>query len=318
MNGVQVRIGARPSAFGVRRIRSFVLCRKAFFAGAVLLAVAQTGGVSAEAQEGVVYRPKLAVPETLQPFLKHLESGNDAFPAERQARELEARLLELAESLRGGPDRAAKIAGLLLHKEFRGGRLLPASESATTDAPLELRRSNAPSSGPSLDSRAFASELRRLVEDLREVTVTELLITSIDTAAEGPSPLLRTDVRYDIVGIGLKTWRVEHVGVWKMSWRKDSSGWQVAEWTTASHLTSRARSPIFTEVTAAVLGSNDSFGRQLSTRSRRVDGHVRFGADTRFERPSWCIGWRCRWRRAGRSLRCTTCRPPQSSLPGPG
>ena len=69
-----------------------------------LLAVAQTGGVSAEAQEGVVYRPKLAVPETLQPFLKHLESGNDAFPAERQARELEARLLELADSLRGGPD----------------------------------------------------------------------------------------------------------------------------------------------------------------------------------------------------------------------
>ena len=110
MNGVQVRIGARPSAFGVRRIRSFVLCRTAFLAGAVLVAIAQTGGVSAEAQEGVVYRPKLAVPETLQPFLKHLESGNDAFPAERQARELEARLLELADSLRGGPDRAAKIA----------------------------------------------------------------------------------------------------------------------------------------------------------------------------------------------------------------
>ena len=94
--------------------------------------------MSAQAQEGVVYRPKLAVPETLQPFLKHLEPGNDAFPAERQATELEARLLELGDSLRAGRIERREIAGLLLHKEFRGGRLLPASERAD----CVMRRSN--------------------------------------------------------------------------------------------------------------------------------------------------------------------------------
>src|SRR6476661_4944575 len=41
------------------------------------------------------YRPKLAVPEAMQPFLKYLEPGEDAFPLERQAKELEARLREL-------------------------------------------------------------------------------------------------------------------------------------------------------------------------------------------------------------------------------
>src|SRR6202008_4643536 len=35
-------------------------------------------------------------------------------------------------------------------------------------------------------------------------------------------------------------------------------------WTAASHLVSRARHPIFTEVTEAALGGNDSFRRQLS------------------------------------------------------
>ena len=63
----------------------------------------------------------------------------------------------------------------------------------------------------------------------------------------------------------MKTWRVEHVGVWKnelaegflgMAGRRMDDGF-------ASH--QPRRSPIFTEVTAAVLGSNDSFGRQLST-----------------------------------------------------
>ena len=41
------------------------------------------------------YRPKLAVPETLQPFLKQLEPGSDSFPEEREAAELGARLAEL-------------------------------------------------------------------------------------------------------------------------------------------------------------------------------------------------------------------------------
>src|SRR6185436_3513725 len=128
----------------------------------------------------------------------------------------------------------------------------------------ELTRSKPSPSDLSLDSRGFASELRRLAEDLREVTVTEFLITSIESSAGDPL-LLRTDVRYDIVGTGSKAWRVEHVGVWKMSWRRDDSGWQIAAWTTATNLTSRARRPIFTEVTSAVLGGNDSFRLQLNT-----------------------------------------------------
>jgi hypothetical protein len=53
--------------------------------------------------ERAVYRPKLAVPETLEPFLKHLEAGTDAFPAEREALQLEARLAEFGDSLRASP-----------------------------------------------------------------------------------------------------------------------------------------------------------------------------------------------------------------------
>ncbi len=183
---------------------------------------ARAGGSAATPQENL-YRPKLAVPETLQPFLKHLDAGNDQFPAERQATELEARLREFGEALRAGPDRAARVVEQLLHQDFRGGRIGAETATAAGDGPLELTRPGSPSE-PTLDARAFASALRLLIADLREVTVTEFLITSVDSIGAGTSPLLRTDVRYDIVGTGVKSWRVEHVGVWKMSWRQDNVG----------------------------------------------------------------------------------------------
>jgi tetratricopeptide (TPR) repeat protein len=246
--------------------------RNALFVASLLAALAAGGGtarVAAErtaTQDTVTYRPKLAVPETMEPFLKHLETGSDAFPLERQAKELEARLRELGDSLRASPIRAASVAEWLLDPDFHGGRLLPVEKTASDGEALEVSRAKALPRDLSLDSRSFGAELRRLIEDLREVTVAEFLITSIESeGAAGESALVRTDVRYDIVGRGTKAWGVEHVGVWQMSWRRGASGWRVVEWTAASQLVSRAKSPIFTEITEAALGSTDSFQRQLST-----------------------------------------------------
>ena len=232
----------------------------------LLAALVLVGGdvraTAAGAPEPATYRPRLAVPETVEPFLKHLEPGRDAFTAEREASELAERLGELGRSLRDGD--AGNVAGWLLAADFHGGRLIPVEETASAgEPPFEVRRANALPQDPSLDSRSFGAELCRFVEDLREVSVAEFQITSID--APSASGLVPTAVRYDIVGSGKRDWRVEHVGVWQMSWRKGASGWQVVEWTAESHVTSRARSPIFAEVTEAVLGANDSFRRQLST-----------------------------------------------------
>jgi len=51
------------------------------------------------------YRPQLAVPDSMQPFLKRLDPANDdGFPLERQAKELDARLKELSDAFRANPD----------------------------------------------------------------------------------------------------------------------------------------------------------------------------------------------------------------------
>ncbi len=236
----------------------------------VLLAVAAAGVGVLAAQDraksevvGDMYRPALARPEFMEPFLEHLEPGTDAFPQERDAAELAARLRELGDRLRSGTDRAGEIAGWLLAPDVRGGRLLDAGgDGATAGATFEVRRARALSDALPLDPRAFAAELRRLVQDLREISVAEFLITSLQPAESG---LLDTQIRYDIVGAGRDAWRVEHVGAWRIKWRRAGSEWRVVQWTASSHVTSRAKSAVFTEVTGGALGRNESFTRQLRT-----------------------------------------------------
>ncbi|HET9834492.1 MAG TPA: FG-GAP-like repeat-containing protein [Vicinamibacterales bacterium] len=221
---------------------------------------------TAQVEQTADYRPALAVSETLAPFLKQLEPGNDEFPLERQAKELELNLRELSEALRaGGPAASAAVRRLLVDSDFRGAPLWSTDEAGDGQAPLEVRRSKNLPRDTTLDARAFGAELRRLLGEFRDITVAEFLITSIEPeGATDPPANLRTTVRYDIVGGGTKAYRVEHVGEWDVNWRRRASGWQISRWTAMSHLASRARQPVFTEITDAALGRIDSFRRQLT------------------------------------------------------
>ena len=229
-----------------------------------LLSLAVVAG-RAQVEQRADDRPEIAVSEVVKPFLAQLEPGSDGFALERQAKELEARLRELSDALRGGSSRATGIVTRLLDSDFHGTRLLPVDDVADGQAPLEVTRAKDLSGAATLDARAFEAELQRLVGEFRDITVAEFLLTSIEPEGSAdPSSSLRTTVRYDIVGNGTKAYRGEHVGEWDIGWRRRASGWQVVRWTATSHVVSRARRPIFTEITDAALGRVDSFRRQLA------------------------------------------------------
>ena len=208
--------------------------------------------------------PPLAIPDTVRPFLEQVQAGKDAFPLEGQGTELEARLRELSAGFRAGNARMGTVLTSLLGQGFRGARLSPPDEPAGGEAPLQVQRASTLPGDETLDARAFGGEIQRLTRDLRDVTVAELLITSI--VADGtdvPPSRLRTTVRYDLVGSGTAMHRVEHVGEWQIGWQRSGSGWQIFHWTALSHVVSRAKRPVFSEITDAALGGNESFRRQL-------------------------------------------------------
>ncbi len=247
------------------------LGRRVALLGAVFLAGGEAGRVSwlgaavqAKPAEPPAYRPQLATPEVLEPFLGQLPPGHDSFPDEREAQELQARLLSLSAALKEKPDRPAPLERGFLAGTFRAGLLLPTGEMAKAPSrSLEVSRAQALPQDLVFDARSFAAEWRRLVAAFREITVAEFLVTSIQV--DRGTGLATTDVRYDIVGPGKGAARVQAVGLWRMTWRRETPGWQVTQWSATSHVQSRAAAPVFTEVTAAALGGNDSFRRQLNT-----------------------------------------------------
>jgi len=242
---------------------------------ALFLAPALLAATGSSTESPSVYRPKLRTPEALEPFLPYVTPGGDSFPEEKEAAELAARLAELGTRLRQDPRRATEVPAFLLAPEFRGGRLRPIVETEVDRSPA-LRISRGATIAPELrmDARAFAEELRTLVGGFRTVAVAEFLITAIE--ADREKGLASTDVRYDLVGPGLDAWRVERSGSWRLRWRRGADGWRVIEWSATADLESRASSPVFTEVTAAALGANDSFRTQLATSldawSATIDG----------------------------------------------
>jgi Tfp pilus assembly protein PilF/peroxiredoxin len=209
------------------------------------------------------YRPERRVPPSLEPVLRYLHAGTDAFPEEKDAEELAERLAELGRLLRGR--RVAEAAEILLTPDFRGSRLAPAEEAQVTRSPaFEVFRARAMAQGLERDRHEFGQDLEGLVAGMDEVRVAEFLITSI-VVQEEPPARARTEVRFDLVGSAKETWRFQRTGHWRIDWRREPDGaWRILSWTALDQSRSRAKAPVFTEVTEAALARNPSFRDQLA------------------------------------------------------
>jgi hypothetical protein len=188
----------------------------------LVLFVCTASAMAQPAEERAVDRyrpPKTRVPPSLEPVLKHLPAGGDAFPDEKEAEELAVRLAELGTRLRAFPGRAA--GEWLLAPEFKGSPLTPASEVPAGNSPqLEVVRARAADAGATLNRAAFAKELTALVSDFASIQTAEFLITAIEvnrSPAAGAGVMeARTSVRFDLAGAAKRGWRAERVGRWEM------------------------------------------------------------------------------------------------------
>jgi Flp pilus assembly protein TadD/peroxiredoxin len=246
----------------LRHLACLLLVAAPWPAAASLAVPASTPG-SETSRPVATYRPTLKVPESLEPYLRHVAPGLDSFPEEKEAADLSARLAELGRRLRANPAGAAEAAEFLLAPDFKGGHLTASAESTVAQQPaLQILRAKTLATDL-LDRRAFGAELGKLVEGLRAIQVAEFLITAIDLKHD--EGLARTDVRYDIVGTSASAWRAERVGHWHLQWKRDVDGtWRVLKWSASEPIRSSAATPIFTEVTAQAVGADAAFRNQLT------------------------------------------------------
>ena len=245
-----------------RLIAASSLC--ALLAAALPAVLVSQSGQPAPRQRHSVTTRSSEFPRLSNPLQKHLVPGSDAFPDEKEAEEIGARLTQLGGSLRDRQGRVPQAIDDLLAGEFKGGRLVPKEESPAGNSPqLEIFRSSGMSAALTQDRATFRREVAALLDDFKSIDTAEFLITAIEVTGDLRRTALTT-VRFDLAGAARAGWRAGRLGHWRMRWQKSADGaWRVIEWVALDHVRSRAAAPVFTEATETALGRNPSFRRQL-------------------------------------------------------
>ena len=80
---------------------------------------------------------------------------------------------------------------------------------------------------------------------------------------DAEKPIIRTVVDYDLVGTGTGSWRLQKNGHWNLDWIKGPDGWRVLKWAAVDQTRSRARKPVFVDVSSRAFQSEPSYWEQL-------------------------------------------------------
>ncbi len=93
----------------------------------------------------------------------------------------------------------------------------------------------------------------------------EFEIVAIEEIA-GSSPTVRVEIRYSFVGSpAAGAGREERIGIWRTQWVRDSSNaWKAVRWEASEETVSRARDPIFIDITSHVFSRTDSYQNQMA------------------------------------------------------
>ena len=109
----------------------------------------------------------------------------------------------------------------------------------------------------------FLQEIKTYLASMSRVETAEFEIIGIEEIA-GSSPLVRVEIRYDFVGTRTDAGREERIGQWLTQWSRDeSNAWRVLRWEATEEILSRARDPIFIDVTSQALGQTESYKNQM-------------------------------------------------------
>ena len=193
-------------------------------------------------------RPQYKEQTPLDAALSKTGAGFDQFVTEKYHDRLAAVLARWREGMLRMEFSAIEKS---LAPGFLGSSLRPAQERLLRQGAIEARRVNFQPA--TLGARAFLEELRAALSDFSKLLTVEFQVTAIQDQ--------RTRVRYELVGTGAGFHREQRVGNWQLDW--DAAD-RVFLWRAEEETRSRSSAPCYEDVTAAAMGGNPSYARQLA------------------------------------------------------
>ena len=206
--------------------------------------------------------PHYPAKSPLDDVLRHVIPGGDEYVTEKHAFEIMRVLGEWSQGLKEASP-ALAILGKFLDTSVEGASLVVSEEKILRSGKgiESFRRKFA--AEVVAGSNRFLDQIKTYLAPLSRVETAEFEIVGIEKIA-GARDEVNVTIRYDLVGTMSDLRREERVGQWQTRWaRDDSSGWRVHTWKAAGEIVSRAREPIFIDVTSQALGKTDSYKNQM-------------------------------------------------------
>jgi tetratricopeptide (TPR) repeat protein len=206
--------------------------------------------------------PHYRIQSPLDEVIRKTQAGSDAFLTERYAEEIEAVLAEWSAALRRYPVDFGCVGKYLSAAVDGFSPHLFEEQCLRSEPSLQIWRKRF-SAHQEFKRELFVRELGSLVDPSSKLITAEFKVASTVVCAESPL-LIRTRVRYDLVGSGSDYYREERVGHWDIEWERSRDGeLRIRKWHASDETRSRAAWPVFVDLTSRALGSTSSYGEQI-------------------------------------------------------
>jgi Flp pilus assembly protein TadD/peroxiredoxin len=205
--------------------------------------------------------PHYPAKSPLDDVLRYVNPGSDEYVAEKYAAEIHALLAEWGQQLRRNCPALSSLV------RFLDASMAACGLKIVRDVPLRsgnaievLRREFVSETVPGHER--FLDAIKAYFGEISRLETAEFEIVGVE---ETQSPrAVSAEIRYSFVGVRKDGRREQRIGKWLTEWLRDESGqWKARRWQARPETVSRARGPMFVDITSRALGEIPSYKSQM-------------------------------------------------------
>ena len=206
--------------------------------------------------------PHYPAKSPLDDVLRLVAPGSDEFVTEKYAFEIGRLLNDWSQALKAAPPALGALANFL-DSSLEATALASSQESSVrSGGAIEVTRRRF-TANTTKDRERFLDEMKKYLAPFVHIQTAEFEITGVKEITGSPLTV-RAEIRYDLAGTCADGACEERIGNWSTRWtRADSNAWHAVRWEASIETVSRARGPIFIDVTAQALGRAESYRNQM-------------------------------------------------------
>jgi tetratricopeptide (TPR) repeat protein len=210
--------------------------------------------------------PHYRTQRPLDALLLKTKAGSDEFVTEKYHSQIATTLAEWSAGLR-----SSAVVGAFekaLAPGFSGFSINPdESKLVRTGAALEVRQMGF-RDPIAIAKDKFLGELPSALSGFAEILTADFQITRIEIGSSSVAPsaipqLVKTRIRFELIGTGKDFYREQRVGHWDIEWENSSGQFLIRGWNPVDETRSRSSAPIYADITELSLDGNPSYREQI-------------------------------------------------------